>query len=268
MLISYPISLKPAERRRQQAERSATPTPSAIVDTDSRRYDSRPRSRRIILIAVLISVGVHAGILFGFVHSKKQAAAPQKESVIALTIAMPNLKELEEPEPLANDAPEPPTDLATLVPMQADLPQLPRPDDFVQAINFASLIERPDFSSVSIASIPENFHGGRKLAESIGKIFTLDQLDRAPEAVFQAAPRYPLVLKREGQAGRVKVEFVVNTDGRVLDAQVVESSHHGFNEAAITAVSKWKFRPGIKSGSKVNTRMAVPIVFEVKDEID
>jgi len=31
-------------------------------------------------------------------------------------------------------------------------------------------------------------------------------------------------------------------------------------------VSKWRFRPGKKGGRAVNTRMAVPIVFNITDE--
>jgi len=33
--------------------------------------------------------------------------------------------------------------------------------------------------------------------------------------------------------------------------------------AAVTGVLKWKFRPGMKSGRRVNSRVAVPINFRV-----
>jgi len=31
------------------------------------------------------------------------------------------------------------------------------------------------------------------------------------------------------------------------------------------AIQKWKFRPGKKGGKAVNTRMSVPLIFNLKD---
>jgi protein TonB len=59
----------------------------------------------------------------------------------------------------------------------------------------------------------------------------------------------------------VVVEFIVNVEGRVTNAFAYESTHPGFNDAAIKGVEKWKFRAGQKAGRKVNTRMRVPINF-------
>ena len=57
-------------------------------------------------------------------------------------------------------------------------------------------------------------------------------------------------------------------NGRVLEPVVTESTNYGFNDAALAGVSRWKFRAGMKSGRKVNTRMRVPIVFKLLDPID
>lgn len=174
------------------------------------------------------------------------------------------MKDLEEPEPTElNDAP-PSVDMATLVPMQADLPQIPSPSDFVQQIDFSTLLERPDFSQVKVVAIPETFRGGaEKIAQKLGKIFNLADLDRVPEPVFQPAPAYPQAMKREGVSGVVVVEFIVDTDGRVIDAFAIESLYSGFNDAAVAGVRQWKFRAGIRGGHKVNTRMRVPIHFRL-----
>ena len=267
MTTGYPAILTSVETARQRA-RSGSVTPLPVTTTDSWRYTRNQRSWTLIWGAALISLILHSTLFFGFGRAAKKIAAPKPERVIAIALAIPDLKELEEPEPAPTDETRGATDLATLVPMQADLPQLPRPNDFVQTINFNSLIEKPDFSNMSVTVIPESFRGGRKIAESIGKIFNLDDLDRIPEPLIQPAPRYPVALRRDGISGRVYVQFVVNTDGRVVDAHAVETTHPGFDDAAVAAVARWKFRPGVKSGQKVNTRMAVPIVFAIADVID
>jgi protein TonB len=214
---------------------------------------------------MLISVGLHAGLLLGFRKHGANPVAPAKgEHVIAL-IPMPQIKDLEEPEPATSDD-SAPTELSVPVPMQADLPQLPKPADFVQALNFASLLEQPDFSQLKVYAVPEHIRSGSgKIAEGIGKIFNLEDLDRVPEPILQPAPHYPIAMRRDAVTASVRLEFIVSTDGRVLDAVVVESTHHGFDEAAVAGVSKWKFKPGMKAGRKVNARMAVPIVFKFSD---
>jgi protein TonB len=259
---------------------TACPTPHAVTLTaapavrvvpppvaeGSWRYDSRRRSRPILATAMAVSVGIHVAVLFGIGKpTARQAVAPPEENLIAL-VPMPQLKELEEPEPAPTEDTGPAPDLSLPVPMQADVPQLASPTDFVQTINFASLLEQPDFSQLKVYVIPENIRTGTgKISEKIGQIFNLADLDRVPEPILQPAPIYPIAMRRESLTATVRVEFIVDTEGRVMNPAVVHATIAGFEEAAIAGVAKWRFRPGWKGGRKVNTRMAVPIVFTFTD---
>lgn len=263
MITSYPVPITPSDSTRS-ADRSAKP--GEIRALGSWRYDNGSRKRGMVILAAILSATVHAGLIFGVKPAKKKAAPPPEKTLIAVSLAMPKLEEIEEVEISENVREN--TDTATLVPMQADLPQLSRPSEFVQQINFTSLLDKPDLSNININVIPDTFRGGRKLAENIGKIFNLSDLDRTPEPVLQQAPIFPFSLKRDGISGRVKVEFIVDAEGRVVDPHATETTHEGFMEAAVLAVSKWKFRPVIKAGRKVNTRMAVPILFSIEDQIE
>jgi protein TonB len=89
-------------------------------------------------------------------------------------------------------------------------------------------------------------------------------LDRVPRAMVQPAPVYPDELRRQGVAGSVTVNFIVDTEGRVVKAVVVSSTHRGFEEPAVRAVLRWRFEPGTQSGRKVSFRMAVPIEFSAE----
>lgn len=89
-------------------------------------------------------------------------------------------------------------------------------------------------------------------------------LDRVPRAMVQPAPVYPDELRRQGVAGSVTVNFIVDTEGRVVKADVVSSTHRGFEESAVRAVLRWRFEPGTQSGRKVSFRMAVPIEFSAE----
>ena len=86
-------------------------------------------------------------------------------------------------------------------------------------------------------------------------------LDRVPHAMAQSAPDYPYSMRQAGITGSVTVEFVVGTDGSVLNAEAVRWTHREFVDPAVRAVLRWKFEPGTINGRKVRFRMAVPIEF-------
>jgi protein TonB len=212
-------------------------------------------------------LAIHAGIFFS--HIGQNTATTQRTEVksIALTFTMPQLKELEEPETGPKEELDTKPDLGAPAPMQADLPQIPLPTDFVQAIDYSSLIERPEINLSKIWTVPENIRRGGSPNGGAGNIFNLSDLDRIPEPVMQAAPIYPHSMKSSGISARVVIDFIVDSGGSVLNAIVFESTHSGFDAAAVTGVQKWRFRPGVRGGRKVNTRMRIPIVFSITDAL-
>ncbi len=84
-----------------------------------------------------------------------------------------------------------------------------------------------------------------------------------PSVVHRDPPVYPRAMKKSGLIGEVTISFVVDKKGDVTNPVVVRSNNPGFEEAAIEAVLKWKFKPGIKDGKPVNTRMQIPIRFHL-----
>jgi periplasmic protein TonB len=95
------------------------------------------------------------------------------------------------------------------------------------------------------------------------RIFTPTQLDQQPEILVQARPSYPTALRQAGVGGEVVVDFVVDRGGVVRNVSAVRSTNREFEDSAIAAVSKWKFRAGMKDGRSVATHMQVPIEFFV-----
>lgn len=88
---------------------------------------------------------------------------------------------------------------------------------------------------------------------------------RIPVVLKIVEPVYPHALRLTKTTGEVLVEFIVDTTGRVRYAFVVRSSHPGFSERALEAVTAWRFSPGIKEGKVVVTRMQVPVHFTLSD---
>lgn len=73
---------------------------------------------------------------------------------------------------------------------------------------------------------------------------------------------YPIEMLKAGIAGEVLVDFIVDSNGNVANPFVLKSSHREFEAAALEAVGKWKFDPGVKGQRAVNTRQRTPITFQ------
>ena len=86
-----------------------------------------------------------------------------------------------------------------------------------------------------------------------------------PRAVRQVPPIYPFVLRRSGIDGEVLVAFVVDAKGKVVNAIALRSNSPDFNQLAVDAVLKWKFKPATVDGRPVRTRVTVPIVFNLTE---
>lgn len=239
-----------------------------FVPSASYRYDSGPRNRKRTVFAALLSAALHAGIILGIGPAEQKATPAAGDYLIPINLEFAQVEELEEPEPLAADDAGEELEPGVLVPMIADSPQVPQPTDFVQPLDFASMIEQPQMNTANLTAIPDHISRGGKIGKDIGSIFNLADLDRAPVAVFQGAPMVPASLKQAGATATVRVHFIITAEGRVVNVIAVESTDQRFSDAAVNGVQKWKFKPGIKGGRKVNTQMGVPIFFSVTDPLD
>jgi TonB family protein len=95
-------------------------------------------------------------------------------------------------------------------------------------------------------------------------VYHLKDLDTRPEPKStKAFPEYPHALKKAGVAGQAIISFVVDVSGSTRDVEIVSATHPAFGRAAADAVAKWKFKPGVKDGRPVNTRMQVPVGFNL-----
>lgn len=77
--------------------------------------------------------------------------------------------------------------------------------------------------------------------------------------------RYPEQAKKDSIEGRVFVRFVIETDGRVVNAEVLRGIGGGCDEEAlrvVNAMPKWK--PGTVDGKPVRTHYNLPITFKLQ----
>jgi TonB family protein len=119
-----------------------------------------------------------------------------------------------------------------------------------------------------------NTEAGRKAAQEFkdlhqGKqeVVLIDEeippLQQMPVPRFRAVAKYPAAMKAAGIQGRVVLDVIIDEKGDVFDAVVVASSDQKFDDAAVEAVRRWKFRPARRFSTDVRSRMQVPMDFVI-----
>jgi len=76
-------------------------------------------------------------------------------------------------------------------------------------------------------------------------------------------PRYPEIARHAGVEGRVLLQAVIGVDGRVGSVVVLKESPSrvGFGEAAMEAVSRWRYHPGTLRGTPVAVYLTITVDF-------
>lgn len=131
------------------------------------------------------------------------------------------------------------------------LPELPEPSDHGSTTPAPPALQPPPVADqVPGYEEPPFVDFAEVMPELIGGIEAL-----------QATITYPEFARRSGIAGRVILQFIVNTDGSVSDAIVVRGVGGGCDEAALEAIRNARFTPGLQRGRPVRVRFALPVTF-------
>jgi len=85
-----------------------------------------------------------------------------------------------------------------------------------------------------------------------------------PVLLEKVSPTYPRVARQAGLGGRVTVRAVIAHDGSVESVEVFSSTNPLFNDAAVEAVRKWRYRPALMNGRPVRVFFSVVVDFLVR----
>jgi periplasmic protein TonB len=120
-------------------------------------------------------------------------------------------------------------------------------ETFAAILSSPSVDTRPDMAS-------------SRLALSVGGS------DRDVTPLVRINPDYPPVALQRRIEGWVVVQFTITTAGTVRDAKAVQAQpQQVFEDAAVKAVSRWKYNPRIEEGSAVERRgVQVKLMFRLE----
>jgi len=156
------------------------------------------------------------------------------------------------PEP--SDAPLSPSP-ATAEPMPEPAPSSPVVDDgggaASGALPVADQRDAPDSPAMS-SSAPQ------------AEIYRVGGEVTPPVVQSRIAPKYTEAARRARVTGIVILETVVDRQGDVVQARVLKGLPMGLDQAALDAVSQWKFRPATRGGQPVDVYFILTVNFRVE----
>jgi len=85
--------------------------------------------------------------------------------------------------------------------------------------------------------------------------------DEAPVPVHAVPPVLSGTLRASGLSGMVSIKITIDENGNVTQAAVAKSTDTQFEQPALEAVNRWKFRPAKKDGRPVVAQVMVPVRF-------
>ncbi len=86
---------------------------------------------------------------------------------------------------------------------------------------------------------------------------------KPPSVVNSPDPVYPVLAKQAKIQGDVLLNAIIDADGNVVEMKVV-SGHALLVPAALSAVSRWKYRPTILNGEPVSVELIVTVRFRLQ----
>jgi len=172
----------------------------------------------------------------------------------------PKIENTPPPDVVVSQNP-PPKGFQTILPPDIIPKEIPPIDLNQKKFNAA------DFTGKGVeGGIATGIVGGTGPVELKGEVFLDSQSDDPVQSVSSGVLRYPPVMQSAGIEGRVEVQYIVDTLGRVetSSVKILKSTHKAFEEPAREAILKNVFKPARFKGSPVRQLVQQALSFSLR----
>jgi protein TonB len=221
-------------------------------------------------LAVIIAGALHLAVIGGFLlYSKISAQVPDAVGVvriktIAELAAPPSVSQTQTPQ-VAVAAPG-------IAPPSIGIPKAVPDEEAPEEVTIATQEELGKIADLSAQSILEGGSGGDSIAFEIPLEDYLppqDEFtpyDEPPVPLNEVKYSYPPLAREAGIEGTLFVKALVDKKGKVRDAIIFKKSGSsaGFEEVALEAAYKIKYKPAISNNQPVAVWVVYPVRFTLK----
>lgn len=209
---------------------------------------ARLRLAVTLLASLALHIALVVGLQFGAVEQGSRAPASVIEARLAP--AAPGeqpvlIKAIDKPVPSrVQDWQPPPVDVASPQPTPAPAPAEPYRPGMSKEAAGATTIDAP---------LPAD-----------ATYYHAREVDEHPVLVVGGRPVYPPAAAESNTKGEVLVLFMLNENGTVDEASVIEVKppNQGFEQAVIDWLKQARFKPAIRKGRTVKSRVVYRVQFD------
>jgi protein TonB len=216
----------------------------AAANGIGRSLIARPISQdlRARLPSMALSLGAHVAAiaLIGYLSIRVVMPAPE-EQALTVSIAMAPQQSVPEPPPPV-PMPDLPRTIAQIAPPQLDIASAPSP--------------------MAITAAPPQPPAPPQREEKIAEETPVSPPRFDAAYLNNPATVYPNMSRRLREVGTVQLRVRVSTAGLPLEILMAKSSGYPrLDDAALTALRKWKFQPASRAGQAIEAWVLVPVEF-------
>jgi periplasmic protein TonB len=112
--------------------------------------------------------------------------------------------------------------------------------------------------------VSESLSASQSIASGSAARVSTSSTKTEPVTLSKVSPVYPETAKKRRAEGWVELQFIVGTDGRASQIEVLRAQPEGmFDRSAVQAVTRWKFKPASLNGQPVEARATTKVGFKL-----
>ena len=214
--------------------------------------EDRPRLRRTVRLAIAAAIALHV-VLFLIVFPSYYEEKILKVGSTPRVFRLRQVQFAQPPKPKVRQTVTRPN--ARKIPVPDATPHDPEPIIREESVDVSDL----DFPEVGDSVVIPRGPAGPAIGpmQISGNVL-------APKRVFSPDPHYPEEARHARVQGVVILQTIINKLGNVTDVKVLKGLPSGLTEAAVEAVSKWRFEPATLEGKPVAVYYLVTVSFSVQ----
>ena len=240
------------------------------------------RSRKVLYETLPVSLAIHAVAIAGLgIAALWNVVFPTESPRIVRAYSIVSVPDPPPPPPSPRARPEPPKQVEAAPPpdkivapavIPDTIPLIPDPAPPSAAVLAPAAPPATD-TGLPGGSVDGRIEGeiGGKLHGAAVSFFPQDgrvHIERNQslplQVISQEYPIYPDRAKKEQLEDQVVVRYIIGKKGQVIDVQVIDHAKNSlFDDAAVEAIKRWRFRPMIQDGKPVEVVHELAVNFEL-----
>lgn len=248
---------------------SAKSTSSVVAPSWYGALELKQYYQKSMALGVAIAAAFHLAIIGGTVFYQYLKERAKDDEAVAV-VRIKTLSDIAPPPSMTQAKPQIAVEQPDIAPPTIGIPTPVPDEEVVEEVRFATRQELAELSAPVVAAAGST--GGDSVVIDIPVDDYFPEADEfvaveeMPAEIYHETPEYPEMANLTEKSGVVWIQALVDKEGNVRDARVLRPSgaNVGFEEAAVEAAYKNRYKPAIQNGRPVAVWVSYKVEFKFR----